>query len=247
MPDQALSRSSIERLAVWCGPAFLVLYLIAFVGIADFVPPISPSVSADDAAAFFDENRFRIRIGMVLSLVFSTILFPFFAVISVHIARIEKGRPILSLVQFGGATLLVVYFQLCSMIWITATFREDLGASTVRMLLDFGWLTFVMVFPAYVFQLGCVAIASFLDRSADPVWPRWAGYLNLWIAAAGAGGGLAVFFKQGPFAWNGAVGFYLPVIAFVLWLGVMTHLMLRHVARRTASGTASPLLVGEVV
>lgn len=220
-------RPTLERAAVWCGPAFLVLYVAAFVGIARFVPPPSPAMSAGEVAVLFDEHRFGIRTGMVLSLVFSTFLFPFFAIISVHIARIERGR-LLALVQFGGATLLVVYFQLCSMIWITATFREELGADTVRMLADFGWLTFVMVFPAYVFQLTCVAIASFLDRSPDPVWPRWAGFLNLWIALSGAGGGLAVFFKSGPFAWNGAVGFYLPVGAFVIWLFVMTHLMLRH-------------------
>ncbi|HWJ09300.1 MAG TPA: hypothetical protein VNS46_07985 [Nocardioides sp.] len=189
-------------------------------------------MSAGEVAALFDEHRFGIRTGMVLSLVFSTFLFPFFAIISVHIGRIERGR-LLAMVQFGGATLLVVYFQLCSMIWITATFREELGADGVRMLSDFGWLTFVMVFPAYVFQLGCVAIASFIDRSESPVWPRWAGFLNLWIALSGAGGGLAVFFKTGPFAWNGVVGFYLPVGAFVVWLLVMTHLMLRHHRRRT--------------
>lgn len=225
-------RPSLERAAAWCGPLFLVLYVVAFVGIARFVPPPSPAMSADEVARLFAEHRFGIRVGMVLSLVFSTFLFPFFAIISVHIGRIERGR-LLAMVQFGGATLLVVYFQLCSMIWITATFREELGDEAVRMLSDFGWLTFVMVFPAYVFQLACVAIASFIDRSPAPVWPRWAGFLNLWIAFSGAGGGLAVFFKTGPFAWNGAVGFYLPVGAFVVWLFVMTHLMLRHSRRHT--------------
>ncbi|RHW28166.1 hypothetical protein D0Z08_04030 [Nocardioides immobilis] len=235
MSDRLLPGPMIEKAAVWCGPLFLVLYLAAFVGVAEFVPPPAPSLSADEVSALFEADRMRIRAGMVLSLVFSTFLFPFFAVISVHIARIEGGRPILALVQFGGATLLVVYFQLCSMLWIVATFRADLGAESVRMLSDFGWLAFVMVFPAYVFQLGCVAAAALIDRSPDPVWPRWAGYLNLWIAVSGAGGGLAVFFKAGPFAWNGIVGFYLPVVAFVIWLGVMTHLMLRHAARRTSA------------
>lgn len=234
MSDRLLPSSMIEKAAVWCGPLFLVLYLVAFVGIAQFVPPPSPGLSAGEVAALFEENRFAIRLGMVLSLVASTFLLPFFAIISVHIARMERGRPILALVQFGGATLLVVYFQLCSMIWITATFREELSPTAVQMLFDFGWLTFVMVFPAYVFQLLCIAVASLLDRSPDPVWPRWAGYLNLWIGLSGAGGGVAVFFKEGPFAWNGAIGFYLPVGAFVVWLGVMTTLMLRHASRRVA-------------
>jgi len=235
--------TAVERAAVWCGPLFLVLYVAAFAGVAQFVPPPSPALSAAEVAELFSERRFEIRAGMVLSMIFSTLLFPFFAIISAHIARIERGGRVLAMVQFGGATLLVVYFQLCSMLWLVATFRDDLTESTVQMLSDFGWLTFVMVFPAYVFQLGCVAIASLSDRSSDPVWPRWAGYLNLWIAASGAGGGLAVFFKTGPFAWNGLVGFYLPVGAFVVWLCVMTTLMLRHAARRT---TAPEIVVGVV-
>lgn len=227
---------TVQKAAIWCGSLFLALYVAAFVGIAGFVPPPSPAMSADEVARLFDDHRLAIRVGMVLSLVASTFLFPFFAAISTHLARIEPSK-VLARVQFGGATLLIVYFQLCSMIWITATFREGLGADAVRMLSDFGWLTFVMVFPAYVFQLTCIAIASFIDRSPDPVWPRWAGFLNLWIALSGAGGGLAVFFKTGPFAWDGVVGFYLPVAAFVGWLFVMTHLMLRHARQHSHEPT----------
>lgn len=237
--DPIPHRFFIEKAAAWCGPIFLVLYLIAFMGIAGFVPPPSPNQSSAQIAELFAENRLSIRIGMVLAMVFSTLLFPYFALISTHIGRIERGRPILALIQFGGATLLIVYFQLCSMLWITATFREDLAAGSIRMLFDFGWLTFVMVFPAYIFQLSCVAIATFLDDSKEPVWPRWAGYLNLWIALSGAGGGLAVFFKTGPFAWNGVVGFYLPVVAFVSWLFIMTALMVRHACREVKDTSIS--------
>jgi hypothetical protein len=70
------------------------------------------------------------------------------------------------------------------------------------------------------------------------------GYLNLWVGLSGAGGGLAVFFKNGPFAWNGLIGFYLPIVVFVIWIITMTYLMhtgfrragaeARHQARPTA-------------
>ena len=106
---------------------------------------------------------------------------------------------------------------MCGMLWIAATVRSELEPSTIRLLDDLSWLIFVMVFPGYVLQLSCIAVASFMDRSARPLWPRWVGYLNLWIALSGGGGGLAVFFKQGPFAWNGLVGFYIPIGAFTIW------------------------------
>jgi len=82
-----------------------------------------------------------------------------------------------------------------------------------------------MVFPGYVFQMLCIGIAAFMDKDPNPVLPRWAGYLHLWVGISGMGGGIAVFFKHGPFAWNGVVGFYLPLTVFAVWLVVITGLL----------------------
>jgi len=101
---------------------------------------------------------------MVLGLIATTLLFPFFGVISIQIPRIEKRMPMLAVMQFGADVLLVVFFQLCGMLWIAATFRSELEPSTIRMLDDLSRLTFVMVFPGYVLQLSCIALASFMDR-----------------------------------------------------------------------------------
>jgi hypothetical protein len=49
------------------------------------------------------------------------------------------------------------------------------------------------------------------------------------------GGGVAVFFKHGPFAWNGVIGFYTPIIAFVVWIGVMTYCMHTGINRQFAA------------
>jgi hypothetical protein len=160
---------------------------------------------------------------MVLGLIATSLLVPFFGVISIQIARIERRMPILAVIQFGGAVLLIVFFQLCGMLWVAATFRSELDATSVRMLNDLSWLIFVMVFPCYVLQMMCIALASFMDKSPKPLWPRWVGYLNLWVGMGGSGGAIAVFFKHGPFGWNGLVGFYIPIIAFIIWIGVMTY------------------------
>lgn len=210
---------------VWAGPVFFVLYLVAFVGFAGFIPPPAPTLTSGQVAQMINDHAMQIRVGMVSGLVATTLLIPFFGVISIQIARIERRMPILALMQFGGAVLLVVFFQLCGMLWIAATFRSELEPSTIRMLNDLSWLVFVMVFPGYVLQLCCVAVASLMDKAAEPLWPRWVGYLNIWIAISGAGGGLAVFFKTGPFAWNGLIGFYIPIGAFTIWIAVMTYYM----------------------
>ena len=237
-------QSRLQLWCVWAGPLAVAFYLICFGPIAHFIPPPSPHWSAAHVASFFTSHRTGIRVGMLGGLIASTLFFPFFTVISTQIGRTEGRPPILAIMQFGGAVLLLVFFAMCNMLWLAASFRSELSASTVRMLNDVAWLMFVMVFPAYVMQMLCVAAAALRDRSPDPVWPRWAGYFSIWTGIAGCGGGVAVFFKHGPFAWNGLIGFYVPFAVFVLWLAVMTYTMHRAYSRELAmtmgGGAAAP-------
>ncbi|OMC39577.1 hypothetical protein A5742_05040 [Mycolicibacterium fortuitum] len=63
--------------------------------------------------------------------------------------------------------------------------------------------------------------------------------MNLWIAMSGAGGGIAAFFKTGPFAGNGLVGFYIPIGAFTIWIAVLTYYMHTGVNRQFAAEHAT--------
>jgi hypothetical protein len=236
--------SRLQLFCVWAGPAFVVLYGIFFWGVAGFIPPTHPTLDPAGVANFYADNRTAIRVGQIGAMVASTLLFPFFTVISLQIARIERRMPVLAVIQFGGAVLLLVFFAVCSMLWITASFRPEADPATVRTLHDLGWLIFVMVFPAYCLQMICQAIAGFIDKSPNPTWPRWAAYFNLWVAFSGVGGGLAVFFKTGPFAWNGLIGFYTPLTVFAIWLGITTVLLHRAIKRQDAEeqDTAGPTI-----
>jgi len=39
-----------------------------------------------------------------------------------------------------------------------------------------------------------------------------------------------VFFKHGPFAWNGVLAWWIPLTMFFIWFVVMTVLLLRAIA-----------------
>jgi hypothetical protein len=232
--------TNVQMWCIWCGPLALITYAIAFWGIAGFMPPSSPMTSAADLAAFYQSNALSIRIGLLLTLVFSTLFFPWFAVISVHIARIEGRLPVLALMQFGGGTLLMVYFYLCSLIWIAAAYRPDIDPSILRFLHESSWLMFVMVFPEYVLQQICIAVAGFMDKSSDRMFPRWFCYFCLWNGVVAFGGGFSEFVYHGPFAWNGIIGFWLPVSMFAVWIGMLVVLMRGYLLRQEqAPGVAA--------
>jgi len=218
-PNETTEMSVSHRvmtLCAWSAPAFVVLYAIFFWGVAGFIPPPSPKLNPSAVAELYGENHTSIRIGMVGGMISSFLIVPFFAAISAHIGRGERGVPILAMIQFGCAMLLEVFFVLCSMIWLTATYRSDLEESTIRMLNDLGWLIFVMVYPGYVLQMICVTTAALTHENS--AFPRWLGYLSLWVAISGVGGGFAVFVTDGPLAWNGVVGFYIPLSIFAVWM-----------------------------
>ena len=225
-------RERIQLLCVWSGPVFLLLYVLAFAGMAGYIPPHSPMLSVDEIVAFYDANRNMIRGGQLLGLVFSVLLFPWFAIISAQMARIEGRTPVLAIMQFGGGALLIVFFIICSMMWEIAAFRADTDPNIIRMLHEGSWLVFVMVYPAYSLQMICIALAGFMDKRADPWLPRWFCYFHLWVAASAIGGGFATFFKTGPFAWNGLFGFWVPVLFFVAWLFLLAPRLALEVKRR---------------
>ncbi|MET0657086.1 MAG: hypothetical protein ABW110_02875, partial [Steroidobacteraceae bacterium] len=160
--------TTVQIWCVWCGPVAIALYVLAFGPIAGYLPPHPPSMSPEAVAAFYETNRTGVRFGQLLGLILSAFLFPWFAVISVQMARIEGRFPVLSVVQFGGGTLLIVFFQICSMMWIIAAFRPELDATTVRVLHDGSWLIFVMVFPCYVLQMISMCIVGLMDKDPEP-------------------------------------------------------------------------------
>ncbi|MFJ9390485.1 hypothetical protein ACIRON_16795 [Nocardioides sp. NPDC101246] len=220
-------RRTINLATVWTGPLFFVLYLLAFGVIAGYLPPPSPSLTANEVVQLFTEDGQRIRFGLILGMIFCTLMFGFFGAFSVQIARIEGRVPILAMLQFGAAVLLIVFFFVCHMLWIAMTFR-DYSAPAMQQMNDLAWLIFVMVFPTYVLQMICIALAAFMDTE-EQAFPRWYGWFCLWVGISGSGGAIAVYFKSGPLAWNGVIGFWIPIVMFAIWLCASVPVLLRAV------------------
>jgi hypothetical protein len=106
----------------------------------------------------------------------------------------------------------------------------------MQMLNDMGWLMFVAVISSVIVQIVSIGIAILIDHRPEPIFPRWVGYLNLWVAAGLTPLGIVVFFKDGPFAWNGLFGFYIPLACYVVWMGVMFFVLLKAVDKDSLDG-----------
>jgi hypothetical protein len=225
----------VQRILIATGPVLLVMWLAGFVFFARFIPPPSPKDSPEEVLRQFQDNADGIRVGMWLTLFASALLVPFAAAISSQLRRIEGSRAPLSQTQFGSAVALCLEFIFPVMLWVAAAYRaDDIDAGLIRTLNDLGWLIFVVVVCSVIVQMLCIAGAIFIDQREQPIFPRWMGYLTLWVAVSMVPPGLALFFKDGPFAWNGILGFYVPLTCYAIWVPCMTYVLLCATAREEA-------------
>lgn len=226
-PRERTSRI-VQKACIWAGPVMGVLFVLGFV-IAGYFPPPSPNQSPAEVAAMIDADRTAIRIGIVICLASCTLLMPFFTAFTIQMLRIERSRPILAYTQLALGALATLEFVIPYVFMLVTTFREDQDPAVTQALFDISWFFFLGVISTFVLQLAIFGIAVLIDARDEPLFPRWLGYLNLWLSLMFTPASFLVFFKTGPLAWNGAFVWWVPVTAFLLWFVPNFVCMLRAV------------------
>jgi hypothetical protein len=133
-----------------------------------------------------------------------------------------------------------------------AAFRQNAVSSEITQALnDLFWLLWTV--PGTSFEVWTLAagVAILLDHRARPVFPRWSGYFSVLVAMSFLPGVMALFFKSGPFAYNGVFPWWIPTVMFFLWALVMTPLTFTaiknepDISENSAGQIADPAVVAE--
>ncbi|HEY1968414.1 MAG TPA: hypothetical protein VGH89_10735 [Pseudonocardia sp.] len=227
--------SSAQRLCAYSGIACIVVFLLGFWVIAGFIPPPSPRLTGPELVTLFQSHATRIRIGMMVSLFAAALLASWAAVITVQMRRMEGGSSALAFTNLAVGALFVLEFVISLVLWQVCTFRPERSPDIVQAINDTAWFLFVCITSTPALQASVMGIAVLRDERAEPIFPRWAGYLNLWVAVLFLPGTITVFFKTGPFAWNGLFTWYLPLTVFFNWMTTNTVLTLRAITAQEAA------------
>jgi hypothetical protein len=217
----------------------MVLFVVGFMAIARFVPPPDPADSPQAVAQRFTDDQLSIRIGLVISLFAAALLLPWYATLTVQVKRIEGRFAPMSYVQLAAGACLIVEFLFPLMFWAADAYRPDLAPETIQRFNDLAWFCMLGLVTCNViqcFSLGWVVIS---DNRATPVFPRWFAYLNFWAGLLYTPAIMIIFFKHGPFAWNGIIAFWTVITAFFVWLATTTVLLGRAI--RAQAGEPAPL------
>ena len=208
----------VLRLCAWSGIVWLALFFAGFL-ISGFITPPDPSDSAQETARMFVEDGDAIRAGMILSAASIPFLAPFAVLITMQMRRIEGRHSPLAWIQLSMAAVFMLEFLIYIYFWMAATFRPERDAEIIQAINDMAWLPFVGLTSTLVFQVAVFGVAILMDRRERPIFPRWFGWFNLWAALVFTPGtATVVWFKNGPFGWNGLVCWYLVVAVFFLYV-----------------------------
>lgn len=235
LPKTANIRTQL--VALWTTPVVAVILAVAFVAFPGFLPPMSPSMSAAEVAAFYADNTAMIRFSMITYNLCAIMLLPFFMVIVVQMKRMAAQSHALAYCYLTAVVSGATIFALANIFYLVAAYRPDRSPQLLLLLNDLAWITLVAPVGMLVAQNLLLGLAVYFDTSApagpNPVFPRWVGHFAVVTGLAMAPAAAAAVFRTGPLAWDGAISFWLRVVAFALFVVVM-FFVLRTTLHRQA-------------
>lgn len=207
----------------WCGPVAMIIALSGWL-IAGLLPfPLGPSNSAAEVASFYAGGT-HVPMGIAISSVGLGLVVPLIAGITFVMWKFEP-TPILTLVQLVSGVVTAVCLLLPMLIMAVGGFRADRSPELMVLINDLSWLMFLTPIAPFIIQNIAIAVATLSYQNS--LFPRWLGYLNLWVGFSFTFDVLAYAFKTGPLSWNGFLIFWLALTTYTIWLLAMGTVLIR--------------------
>jgi hypothetical protein len=221
-----------QRILLWTAPPAAALFALAFLIFPVFSPPLSPTMTPEEVAAFFRDYNAGILGVVILCNLIAGSLVPLFAVIAVQISRTATSSSVFTyayIICIGVGTTAFILADYC---WGVAAFRPDRDPQLISLLNDMAWFFFIAPVGTIVVQNLCLALSIYLDERPAPIFPRWVAHFNVTAALLLVPGAFSVLFTSGPLAWDGSVSFTLRMTVLAIYLVVMFPVLLRIVNRQ---------------
>jgi hypothetical protein len=235
-----MRRADGEVLLLWTLPVLGIVWISAFLLFPGFVQPMSPTMSAEEVAAFYrdPQNLPRIRYSMIVFNWFAVGLIPMLALIVLQIRRMAHRTPIFSYAIIACAAGGPTIFLMANLFWLLAAFRPARDPQLTLLFNDLAWVTFSTQVGFLIAQSVILALAIYLDRQERPVFRSWVAHFNLVVAALLVPAAFAGTAMTGPIAWDGLLTFWVRNVAIGVWIVVMAVVLARAIERQRAEDEA---------
>ncbi|SMQ49380.1 unnamed protein product [Zymoseptoria tritici ST99CH_3D7] len=214
----------------------LLSFLLAFFVLvaAGFLPPLSPHLTGEELQAHYFAHKKGMHASVPLLLLSGGLYLPYAALLCKQLRQIPNLDPIVPDLQLAAAAASIFSVMVPATFFGMTVFREY-GPELTRFISDLLWLSFFCPWPTFWIQSWTIAWAAFSDNSQAPMFPKTAALINFCVPLT-----YFSFFgihieHSGPYAWNGALTFWLPAVAFGLQVGTDCYYMHKNIGRKSGA------------
>ena len=227
-----------QRLSLYSGPFFAITFIFFWAWLGHNLPPPHPDWAPQAFTDRYVQHLGSIRVGFLVSLLTICFYLPWTGYVTARMMRIETGHyPVLSYLQLLGGCLTVMVVSISMWCWVVAAQRPERLPEVTQMLTDAGWLMNDTVYMCTTLQMVAMALCFLHDKKSKiPVMPNWANYLTIFCGCTFFPASLTAILRDGPFAYDGLIGFWIPYPAWLIWLFVATYYLLAELNRRVRDG-----------
>jgi hypothetical protein len=233
-----------QRAILWWGIGLAVVYTLAFIFLLQQVPLKNPAWSAEQVADWYVLNQGKIKWGAVIAGWTGAFMMPILTVVAFQMARVEGGWKIWSVLSLVSGALMSLFLMLPPMFWGVAAYTAPRKNPEVTTLMhELASLTMTTTDQFYVFMWVAVTVIALRPATQlvkNNPFPRWWGYLSLWITIMFEAGAIAFIPRSGPFAWNGLLVFWSPLTLFGVWITIQSWLVFRALRGQVAEPDPEP-------
>ncbi|KAH7009829.1 hypothetical protein EDB80DRAFT_763065 [Ilyonectria destructans] len=222
------SSKTFDKICVWSGPVSAFFFFLLFLT-ADLLPPIPPTRSAEEVVAHYraHENGFKAGAGLMQ---FTGMFYSaFVAATSGQMARIPGCTHTMIACQSISGTISAYSITLPSLFFCITVYRLERPPELTLLLNDMTWIITAVPFVTFISSNFAFSWAILSDTRRDPLFPKWVAWVSsIWPLCFLSALGIHVS-RQGAFAWNGAMAFWVPAAAFGFSLLLNTIYLLKAI------------------
>lgn len=228
---------TLKRAIAYCGPVFVVTYIIFFGWLGHNIPP--PQMVGLSGQEFIDAYYGRypeIAIGMVGCAVAGLLYLPWSCLLASMLRDKDGNLGVLGLMEFSGGLLTAWLLAFCPALWAACSLMVGKVDPEVIQLLHLGtWVIYDCTFMITTVQLTGLGLYVILNREQQ-LFPAWSGWAAIAVGVAFLPLVLVPFVSEGPFSVDGIWNFY---IVFGTWLfaffAPFSYFMLKALGRGIVS------------
>lgn len=225
---------------VWVSLVFLTIYGLNMIFLFDMFPPPNPTVGAEAIARFYSERAADIKVGAVLASWTGASIFPLFFVVGVQIRRLEGKQAVWGPLAMVTSGMMSIFLVVPPILWGAAAFSPERPPEITKAIHELSVLCLVTTDQYFAFAWIGLSVACLLPKKVPHTpFPRWFGYLNIWMTLMLEAGAFGFYFKAGPFSWNGLFPFWLPFLLFGAWIPLTAYLVIKACKAQARSAEES--------